>query len=349
MATPSALGYRMPAEWEPHSAIWLSWPHDPLTFPKVEKTEEAYVEIIDVIHQSEQVNLQVLDQEMQDRVSGLLKERGVDLSKVTFWQNTYADVWFRDYGPIFVKNTQGKLAMTHWIFNAWGNKYEELLVDTEVPVFINQTLNLERFEPNIVLEGGSIDLNGKGTLLTTEQCLLNKNRNPHLSKQQIEQYLKDYLGVAKVLWLKDGIEGDDTDGHIDDIARFVAPNTIVLAYEDNPDDPNHAILEENYELLKQMTDQDGNRLKIIKLPMPGYVRDEECLIDNTKRRLPASYANFYIGNAVVLVPIFGHANDANALAIIRQCFPDRKVVGINCCWLVYGLGTIHCISQQQPA
>ena len=348
MSTPSQIGYHMPAEWEPHSAIWLSWPHDPLTFPNVEEAERAYVQIIAAIHTSEMVNLQVLDAEMEERVSALLATANVDLSRVRFWKNDYADVWFRDYGPIFVKNQEGKLAMTHWIFNAWGNKYEELLKDTNVPMFMNQTLKMERFTPNIVLEGGSIEVNGAGILVTTEQCLLNKNRNPQLTKTQIEQYLKDYLGVRKILWLKEGIEGDDTDGHIDDIARFVAPNTILCAYEDNPTDPNHAILKENYERLQRMTDQQGKLLKIIKLPMPGYVRDDQGLIDEAKRRLPASYANFYVVNTVVLVPVFGHQNDEKALNIIGQCFPGRKVVGINCRWLVYGLGTLHCISQQQP-
>lgn len=241
----------------------------------------------------------------------------------------------------YVRNKKN-LAMVHWIFNAWGGKYEELAKDTKIPEIMNEKLALRCFKPGIVLEGGSIDVNGKGTLLTTEQCLLNKNRNPSLSKEQIGAYLKDYLGVSHIIWLKEGIVGDDTDGHVDDIARFVDPTTVLCAYEEDEDDENHAPLKENYELLLKSKDQDGNDLKIIKLPMPGFVGDE-------KGRLPASYANFYIGNKAVLVPVFGHENDKKALAIIQKAFPGRKAVGINCADLLHGLGTIHCISQQQPS
>jgi len=214
--------------------------------------------------------------------------------------------------------------------------------DTNIPDFINQQMKLPCFKPGIILEGGSIEVNGKGTLLTTEQCLLNKNRNPHLTRENIEEYLREYLGVSHIIWLKNGIEGDDTDGHIDDIARFVNPTTVLCAYEEDKNDENYPILLESYETLFKAKDQDGKRLNIIKLPMPGFIGDEEG-------RLPASYANFYIGNKVVLAPIFGHENDKRALDIIQAQFPDRRVVGINCTDLVYGLGTIHCISQQQPA
>ncbi len=340
--TPLELGYRMPAEWEKHDAIWLSWPHDPVTFPdRVKKVEGIYAQIISAIHESERVNLFVKDREMKERVELLLSEKGADPEKITFHVHKYADVWFRDYGPIFLTNKKN-LAMAHWIFNAWGGKYEELAKDTKIPEIINQKMELPYFKPGIVLEGGSIDVNGKGTLLTTEQCLLNKNRNPALGKKEIETYLKSYLGVSHIIWLKEGIVGDDTDGHIDDIARFVGPATVLCAYEDDETDENHGILKENYELLLKSKDQDGNKLKIIKLPMPGFVGDG-------KGRLPASYANFYIGNKTVLVPVFGHKNDNKALDIIQSAFPNRKIVGINCSDLVYGLGTIHCISQQQPA
>jgi len=332
----------MPAEWETHDAIWLSWPHDPITFPgRVEKVEGTYAQIIAAIHKSETVNLFVKDEQMKSRATEILKRKNIDLTKIAFHVHNYADVWFRDYGPIFIKN-QTNLAMVHWIFNAWGGKYEELAKDTRIPELINKKLDLARFTPGIILEGGSIDVNGKGTLMTTEQCLLNKNRNAHLSKEQIETYLKDYLGVAHIIWLKDGIVGDDTDGHVDDIARFVNPTTVLCAYEEDQNDENHAPLKENYELLMNATDQDGNKLEVIKLPMPGCVGDAEG-------RLPASYANFYIGNKTVIVPAFGHENDKKALAIIQKAFPDRKAVGINCTDLVHGLGAIHCISQQQPA
>ena len=340
--TPRELGYRMPAEWEKHEALWLSWPHDPTTFPnRVEKAEEAYVQIIKNIHESENVNLFVKNDLMKQRVTSFFKKNGISLNKICFFKFNYADVWFRDYGPIFVTNKDQKLAMVHWIFNSWGEKYQELLKDSKIPQVINKKMKLPCFEPGIVLEGGSIDTNGKGTMLTTEQCLLNKNRNPQLNKGEIEKYLNDYLTVDKIIWLKKGIDGDDTDGHIDDIARFVNPTTVVCAYEENKQDENYSVLKENYEILQNSTDQDGNKLKVIKLPMPkkiGYKNNP----------LPASYANFYIGNTTVLIPIFGHKNDKTALSIIQEQFPDRKAVGIDCSDLVYGLGTIHCITQQQP-
>lgn len=339
--TPRELGYRMPAEWEKHDAIWLAWPHDPITFPdRVEKAEETYARIIAAIQGSEKVNLFVKDGGMRARAETMLKKKKADPGKIDFHVHEYADVWFRDYGPIFLTN--GKLAMSHWIFNAWGGKYDTLMGDTKIPSIINKEMKLPCFRPGIVLEGGSIDVNGKGTLLTTEQCLLNRNRNPQLGKKDIERYLKDYLGATNVIWLKEGIVGDDTDGHVDDIARFVNPTTVLCAYEDDPSDENHAILKENYELLMKAKDQGGKSLTVIKLPMPGFVGDGEG-------RLPASYANFYIGNKAVLVPIFGHENDRRALEIIQKAFPGRKAVGIDCSDLVHGLGTIHCISQQQPS
>jgi agmatine deiminase len=341
--TPRELGYRMPAEWEKHDAIWLAWPYDPTTFPdRVEKVEETYVQIVKAIHESEYVNLFVTDDSMKEKVTKLFKRNGINLERIRFFQFDYADVWFRDYGPIFVVNSNSELTMVHWIFNSWGEKYPELLKDSQIPQIINQQMRLTCFEPGIVLEGGSIEVNGKGILLTTEQCLLNKNRNPHISKGEIEKILQDQLGVSHIIWLKNGISGDDTDGHIDDIARFVNPTTIVCAYEEDENDENHTILKENYDLLLKAVDQDGKKLNIVKLPMPGAVGDKEG-------RLPASYTNFYIGNDAVLVPIFKHKKDKAALSIIQNLFPNRKVVGIDCSDLVYGLGTIHCISQQQPS
>lgn len=330
----------MPAEWERHDATWLAWPHDTTTFPEIEKVEKTYVEIISALHESESVALLVKDDAMRAKVAGLLNEKDVDIAKIHLTVLDYADVWIRDYGPVFVVNEEKKIAMLHWVFNAWGGKYEELIKDTRIPEMINQRMRLKYFKPGIVLEGGSIDVNGRGTLLTTEQCLLNKNRNPNLSKEKIEQYLKDYLGVRNIVWLKKGIAGDDTDGHVDDIARFVAPSTVLCACEEDENDENYHALKENYEILLDSRDEDGNSLKIIKLPMP-VVRKEQ--------RLPASYANFYIGNKVVLVPVFGHENDRRAMRIIQGVFPGRKVAGIDCTDLVYGFGAIHCITQQQPA
>ncbi len=336
------LGYRMPAEWQRHDAIWLAWPYDPTTFPnRVERVEATYVQIVKEIHEGEHVNLFVKDEQTKQKASTLFKEANIDLSRVHFHVFPYADVWFRDYGPIFIKNSTHELAMIHWNFNSWGEKYEELLKDKQIPDIINQKMALPCFKPGIVLEGGSIDVNGEGTLLTTEQCLLNKNRNPHLDKKQIERYLADYLGVRHFIWLKNGILGDDTDGHIDDLARFVNPTTIVCAYQEDRNDEDYTALEENYQVLTNAVDQDGRKLRIVKLPMPKVVSDEGY-------RLPASYTNFYIGNQKVLVPIFEHENDAKAMAVLQELFPTRKVVGIKCVDLVYGFGTIHCISQQQP-
>lgn len=346
--TPLQLGYHMPAEWERHDAIWLSWPYDLDSFPQIDRVEQAYVAMIKAIHESELINLLVTDELMQNRVLDLLRNAGVNSRQVKFHTMSYADVWFRDYGPIFVVNRERcKMAMINWIFNAWGEKYTDLMGDTRIPCQINDDLKLDCFQPGIVLEGGSIDVNGCGTVLTTEQCLLNKNRNPLLNKEEIETYLREYLGASKIIWLKQGIEGDDTDGHVDDIARFIDPTTVLCAYENDPEDENYLPLKENYELLSMETDQDGYPLKVIKLPMPGRVEWEGD--DRGSRRLPASYANFYIGNDVVLVPIFDHKNDQEALRIIREAIPDRKVVGINCRDMVYGQGTIHCVSQQQPA
>lgn len=343
--TPLSLGYHMPAEWERHEAIWLSWPYDSDSFLDIEAVERAYTAIIKAVVQSETVNLLVRDEAMHNVVVDTLKREMVDLQNVRFHQISYADVWFRDYGPTFVVNRElgadRSVAAVNWIFNAWGEKYAELKGDSKIASLINYDLKMECFLPGIVMEGGSIDVNGSGTVLTTEQCLLNPNRNPSLSKDEIESYLREFLGVDRVIWLKEGIAGDDTDGHVDDIARFVNPTTVLCAYEDDPEDENYLPLKQNYELLCRETDQDGCPLTVIKLPMPGHVGAEH--------RLPASYANFYIGNDVVLVPIFGHRNDEAALKIIHEAFPERRVVGINCLEMVHGFGTVHCISQQQPS
>jgi len=332
----------MPAEWENHDAIWLAWPYDPTTFPnRVKSVEATYVQIVKEIHAGEEVNLFVRNERTKKKVMRLFGEADIDLDRVHFYVFDYADVWFRDYGPIFVKNARHELAMIHWDFNSWGEKYETLLKDRDVPEFINRKMKLKCFKPGVVLEGGSIDVNGAGTLLTTEQCLLNKNRNPHLNKQQIEQYISDFLGVTHFIWLKCGILGDDTDGHIDDLARFVNPTTIVCAYQENENDADFEALNENFRILSQSVDQDGKPFNVVKLPMPNVVSDEGY-------RLPASYTNFYIGNQKVLVPIFNDPHDEKALAILQSFFPTRKVTGIVCSDLVYGFGTLHCISQQQP-
>ena len=332
--TPFELGFRMPAEWDRHESTWLSWPKDPLTFPEdiIARVEETYIEIISALQRGEKVDLLVNDQETEDRVASMLSSK----SNVRFHKIKSQDVWMRDYGPIFVKKNV-ELAATKWIFNAWGRKYDELLNDNETGMEICKSLSVRVFEPGIVLEGGSIDLNGSGRCLTTEQCLLNKNRNPSLNKAQIEKYLHDYLGVTRVIWLGEGIAGDDTDGHVDDISRFVGPETVISMVEDDESDENYKPLMKNYSALREIMS-----LEIIPLKMPGKILDKEG------ERLPASYGNFYIGNNAVLVPVFGTRNDGAALSVLSESFPRRKVVGINCKDLVCGFGGIHCVTQQMP-
>jgi agmatine deiminase len=340
--TPKELGYRMPAEWEHHEGTWLAWPYDPMTFPKrVRKVEQRYLEIIDHLSKGETINLVVRNTDVQSKVSTLLKETGVKLKKVQFHIWDYADVWFRDYGPIFVKNSSdGKVAIVQWRFNAWGNKYKELLKDGHVPYFISERFGLPLFRPGIVLEGGAIDVNGKGALLTTEQCLLNESRNPDFPKREAERYLDEYLGASRVIWLKTGIQDDETDGHIDNLARFAGTTTVLCAYEANTRDPNHRTLKQNYEILKK------SRFELVKVPMPPAKYDT---IRGIRRRLSSSYMNFYIGNDVVLVPTFQAPTDDVALKTISSVFPKRRVVGIDASDLIYGAGTLHCISQQQPS
>ncbi len=336
--TPKSLGYRMPAEWESQEAIWLTWPHNKLTWPDgmLAEVQRSYVEIVHALHTGQKVKILVRDSETESRARLALNSREVGLTQVIFVHLAAEDSWIRDYGPTFVVNReQRQLAMVKWIFNAWGNKYDDLIEDDRIPAELNKHLRLPIFEPGMVLEGGSIEVNATGTVLTTEQCLLNKNRNPHLSRSEIEEYLREYLNVATVLWLREGIAGDDTDGHIDDIARFVSNDTVLCAFEHDPLDENYVVLKENYERLI------GFGLKVVKLPMPGFIGDRHA-------RLPASYANFYVGNSTVVVPVFGHANDDRALDIIQECFPTRRVVGVHATAMVHGLGTIHCCSQQEP-
>ena len=267
------------------------------------------------------------------------------LDRVHFHHFPAYEPWCRDHGPIFLvrnQNGQNGRAIVDWDYNAWGGKYPPFDLDDAVPQHVARYRNLPLFSPGIVMEGGSIEVNGRGTVLTTEACLLNKNRNPHLTKAQIEQFLSDYLGATNVLWLGDGIMGDDTDGHIDDLTRFVNPNTVVTIVEEDSQDENFAILQDNLKRLRTLKDEDGTPLRIVELPMPGRVEFDG-------QRLPASYANFYVANKIVLVPTYRHANDAKALAILQKEFPDRKVIGVNSTELIWGLGSFHCISQQEPA
>ncbi|HZI86392.1 MAG TPA: agmatine deiminase family protein [Pyrinomonadaceae bacterium] len=346
MPTPAELGFYMPAEWHSHAATWLSWPKDPETWPdRVPQAEQIFLRIMEALAPNETVNLLVNDTATEK----LVRERSLfpGADNIRCHQIETVDSWIRDYGPNFLINSKGGLAYNDWIFNAWGNKYEELNKDDSIPARLEKILNVPRFEPSIVMEGGSIDVNGQGCVLTTEQCLLNPNRNPSLSRDEIEKHLKDYLGVQKVLWLGEGIIGDDTDGHIDDIARFVDSNVIICALEDDPEDANYELLHDNLKRLEKMTDAHDRAFEVVTLPMPGAVGGSSTDTRNLDR-LPASYANFYIANNVVLAPIFGHANDQRAIDTLQRVFPDRRVVGINCEPLVWGMGTIHCVSQQQP-
>ena len=347
-AIPALLGFRMPAEWEPHEAVWLAWPHHRDDWPgKFGAIPWVYVEIIRHLHKSERVRLLVQNDRADQEARRALGLAGIDLTQIESLLFRTNRVWTRDSGPIFVKSDKGELAVTDWKFNAWA-KYPNWKHDDALPRRIARALSLPSWQPKvqgkrIVLEGGSIDVNGQGLLLTTEECLLGafQQRNPGLSRQDLEKVLADYLGVKKVLWLNCGIAGDDTHGHIDDLARFVGPRTIVTVVEDNPADENYAPLQENLERLSGMTDLEGRPLEVVQLPMPDPVYWEGT-------RLPASYANFYIANDRVLVPTFNDPNDWRALGILAELFANREVVGIHSVDLVWGLGTLHCMTQQQP-
>ena len=345
---PVRDGYRMPAEWEKHDAMWLAWPEDRVTFPnRIDRVRNRFIEIIGQLVSGEDVHLAVRNRAAQARVRTLLKKARIETNRVHFHIWDYADVWFRDYGPTFVVNRDlQKIAIIQWRFNAWGGKYPALLKDGNVPYFISERLGISLFMPGIILEGGAIDVNGCGTVLTTEECLLNPNRNSGLHKHDMEQYLSDFLGARHVIWLKYGLEGDDTDGHIDNLARFVNPSTVVCAFEEDPTDENYDVLKQNYEILKRSRDQNGQPLRIVQLPMPPPIRET---VRGEQQRLAASYTNFLIGNKVVLVPAFNHPNDQRACEILREFFPDRAVVGMDCTDIIYGAGTLHCISQQQPS
>lgn len=337
----------MPAEWEAHAGTWFTWPRpEGISFPgKYETVPPVYAELIRHLVTVEDVHINVWHAEMEQWVRGLLRENRTPLERVHFHHFPAYEPWCRDHGPIFlVRDQNGKRerAVVDWGYNAWGGKYPPFDLDDAVPQHVAKLRGLPLFSPGIVMEGGSIEVNGRGTLLTTEACLLNPNRNPHLNKAQIEQYLRDFLGVTNILWLGDGIVGDDTDGHIDDLTRFVNPTTAVTVVEEDPQDVNHEILQDNLQRLRGLKDQDGKPLRIVELPMPG-------VIEHDGQRLPASYANFYIANQIVLVPTYRAANDAKALEILQREFPDRRVMGVDSSELIWGLGSFHCISQQEPA
>lgn len=357
--TPAALGYRMPAEWEPHAATWLSWPRrEGISFPdSFDRVMPALRAMIEALVESEQVCINVSNGAHETEARQVL--RGLPMEQIQFRLIPTNEPWCRDHGPIFLTRDEGRsrlahepahtvrredapapLAIVDWDYNAWGNKYPPFDLDEVAPTRIAEILNVPVFYPRMILEGGAIDVNGAGVLLTTESCLLNSNRNPNLRREEIEQRLRDFLGVREILWLGDGIAGDDTDGHVDDLARFVSERTIVTVVEDDPQDENYAPLQENLARLREMK-IGGCTIDIVTLPMPKKIVREGL-------RLPASYANFYVANTRVLVPTFADPADDVALSILGECFPSRRVIGIDCRELIWGLGTFHCLTQQQP-
>jgi agmatine deiminase len=337
-------GFRRPAEWEPQEAVWLSWPHNRRTFPcAFRPILAAFAKLVAHISRFEKVRINVV-RDQQAHVRTLLRRAGAELENVELFGHATNDCWCRDHGPIFVKNRgTGEVAATDWRYNAWGGKYRPYTLDNQIPAKICRRLGIRRLVIPMVLEGGSIDVNGTGCLLTTESCLLNRNRNPSLSREQIEQALRENLGVDVVFWLGSGIAGDDTDGHVDDLTRFFRSDGIVTAVERNRHDVNYRPLQENLERLQGLRTPTGRRFKLVEMPMPA-----PCF--QRGLRLPASYANFLVINGAVLMPSFRQPKrDAEAGAILAGCFPGREIIEVDCLDLVRGLGTLHCVSQQQPA
>ena len=342
--TPKDLGYYFPAEFSRHSATWLSWPHKEASWPgKIETIFPVYAEFVKRVAEGEKVNINVTDEGMKQKAIGHLEKISANLSNIKFYFHPTDDAWCRDHGPAFLINPDAgqKKIIVDWGYNAWGGKYLPCDQDDVIPTLIGKAYNIPVYYPGIVMEGGSVEFNGKGTLLTTTSCLLNPNRNPHLNQKQIEDFLNNYYGVTHILWLGDGIEGDDTDGHIDDLTRFVSEDTVVTVVEENKADANYTPLQENLKALNALRLETGKQMNIIELPMPRKIIYEGM-------RLPTSYANFYISNKYVVVPTFHDKNDDKACEILQQCFSDRKVIGLDSLDIIWGLGSFHCLSQQEP-
>jgi len=343
-ATPAAQGYRWPAEWERHRATWLSWPHNPETWPTcLPAVQATFGRMVAALQPLETVEIGVADAAMEEVARTAIRVAGGDPDRnVRFHRYRTTDAWCRDHGPIFVVKPDGSHALCDFGFDNWGKKYPGWELDDAVPRHVAQILGLPRFPSDLVLEGGGIEGDGAGTVLTTESCLLNPNRGPGRTRERMERLLADFLGARHVVWLHDGIEGDDTDGHIDDLVRFVAPGVVVSVACDDRADANFAVLAENRRRLAAARDARGRALTVVDLPMPPRIEMEG-------HRSPASHANFYVANGVVLLPVFGGASDARAAAILREHFPDREIVAIRCNELVSGFGAIHCVTQQEPA
>lgn len=343
--TPGQLGYFFPAEFGEHKATWLTWPHKEASWPgKINTIYPNYALFVKYLSQSEKVRIILADETMKTFASGHLEKAGADFKNIEFFFHPSNDAWCRDHGPAFLINPHAspKKIIVDWGYNAWGNKYPPFELDDVLPTLIAKDLNLPVYSPGIIMEGGSVDFNGKGTLITSRSCLLNPNRNPQLTQAEIETYLRNYYGVEQVLWVDDGIIGDDTDGHIDDTVRFVAEDTVIAVVAEDPRDENDTVLRTNLKQLKKMRLLNGSQLNIVEIPLPEEVRYED-------QHLPASYANFYICNKYVVVPTFRSIRDEKALRIIQSCFPQREVIGIDSTDIIWGLGSFHCLSQQEPA
>lgn len=346
--TPAALGYWFPPEWHPHAGTWLSWPRpEGISFPgKYHTVPPVLARIVAEIQKREQVHINVPNDNWEYIVRQQLREHGCSRRNLFFHHIRTNECWCRDHGPAFVlrrgRGGRMRAAVVDWGFNAWGGKYPPWEDDDAVPTHIARLMGLPLFHPGIVMEGGAVDFNGAGTVMTTRSCLLNRNRNPGLSRADIERYLRDYYGQKYVIWLDGGIAGDDTDGHIDDLARFISPDTIVIGIEHDPRDENYRVLQDNLKRLQRLRDQDGRPFNIVQIPMPSPVV-------HANQRLPATYVNFYFINGALLVPTYrDRRNDRRAIEILQRHLPRRKVIGIDCTELIWGLGAIHCLTQQQP-
>lgn len=343
--TPRQLGYYFPAEFAPHVATWLSWPHKEASWPgKIHAIYPYYCQFIKELTASEKVCINVNDEAMKNFAIANLRDAEVDLTKIEFFFHPTNDAWCRDHGPAFLinPNLKQKKIIVDWNYNAWGNKYPPFDLDDEIPTRIANHYHIPAYYPGIVMEGGSVEFNGKGTVITSTVCLLNGNRNPHLNQEEIENYLHDFYGVDQILWVCEGIVGDDTDGHVDDTVRFVNEDTVLAVVEKDKLDENYELLQRNLGDLQKMRLLNGKQLNIVELPMPDKIIYED-------QRLPASYANFYISNRAVIVPTYRCDKDDEALNLVQQCFPERTVVGIDSAEIIWGLGSFHCLSQQEPA
>src|SRR4051812_36778681 len=342
MQTPASLGYRMPAEWEPHAATWLSWPRrEGISFPDAfDRVMPTFREMVAALVTSEPVCINVMNGAHEAEARAVLD--GLPPDRITYYEIPTNEPWCRDHGPMFLtRDEEPRLGIVDWGHNAWGGKYPPFDLDDAVPTRIAETLDLPVWQGGMILEGGSIDVNGSGACLTTESCLLNPNRNPNMTREQIEQRMRDYMGVREILWLARGTEGDDTDGHIDNLARFVSERTVLAIVEEDRSSGNYEALQENFSRLKEIR-INGQPLEIEKLPTTRKLERADLV-------LPASYANFYVANKIVLVPIYNDSNDASAVGTIQSAFPNRRVVPIDCRELIWGLGAFHCLTQQQPA